>query len=75
MWLLLTLAIAGWAWVERHDWRSRIDVDLFALLPHSERDARAEAALAALAKHGERRLVVLVGHRDPARADQAATRL
>ncbi|TJZ70696.1 MMPL family transporter [Chitiniphilus eburneus] len=75
LWLLLTLALLGWAVAARQDWHSRIDVDLFALLPHSERDARAEAALAALAQHGERRLVVLVGHRDADRADRAAQTL
>ncbi|UXY16001.1 MMPL family transporter [Chitiniphilus purpureus] len=75
VWLLLVLAVAGWAAAAWPDWQARIDMDLFALLPHDERDARAEAALQALARQGERQLVLLVGHREPAEARRAAALL
>ena len=71
-WLLACLGIAGWLLESGAALRARVDTDLFALLPSDSRDPVAEAALAAMAKAGERQLVVLVGHADAARAAAAA---
>lgn len=72
LFLLGCLLAAASLWLQRGSIVSRIDSDLFALLPHDERDPLAETALARLNQRGERQLVILIGHRDPARAIQAA---
>ncbi|MBS1157221.1 MAG: hypothetical protein H6R07_3145 [Proteobacteria bacterium] len=70
--LLLSLWAGASLWHQRDTLGSRIDSDLFALLPHNERDPLAETALSRLAQQGERQLVILVGHRDANQAMQAA---
>ncbi len=72
LFLLLCLLAAASLWNQRATLSSRVDTDLFALLPHNERDPLAEIALARLSQQGERQLVILVGHRDTGHAQQAA---
>ncbi|MDR3410179.1 MAG: MMPL family transporter [Formivibrio sp.] len=72
LFLLLCLLAAAYLWNQRASLPSRIDSDLFALLPRNERDPLAETAIARLAQQGERQLVILIGHRDASRALQAA---
>ena len=71
--LALLVALASlWLWNGRHTLTSRVDTDLFALLPHDQRDTHAEAAQTALARHGERQLVVLLEAADAEQATKAA---
>lgn len=72
LFLLLSLWAGASLWLQRATLGARIDSDLFALLPHNERDPLAETALSRLAQQGERQLVILVGHRDASQAMQAA---
>jgi predicted exporter len=75
LWLVACVAAAGWLLHEGRALEQRIDTDLFALLPKDTRDPLAESALGAMAAAGERQLIVLVGHADPARAAAAARAL
>lgn len=52
--------------------RVNIDTDLLTLLPRDERNPQAEKALNAMAEHGERQLVILIGSQDTDQAQQAA---
>ena len=72
LFLLCCLLAAAFLWNQRSNLASKIDSDLFALLPHDERDPLAETALARLSQRGERQLVILVGHRDQDAAIRAA---
>jgi predicted exporter len=72
LWLVACASAAGWLLHEGRVLGTRVDTDLFALLPKDARDPLAEAALGAMTAAGERQLVVLVGHADPARAAAAA---
>lgn len=72
LFLLCCLLATAFLWNQRADLPSRINSDLFALLPHDERDPLAETALARLSQRGERQLVILVGHRDQDSAIRAA---
>ena len=72
LFLLLCLLAAYSLWSQRASLGERIDSDLFALLPHNERDPLAEMAMARLGQQGERQLVILIGHRDASQAMQAA---
>lgn len=72
LWLLLVALLAVHQW---QFWRaSRIDTDVMALLPASERTAAADRALRRLADGVSREVVVLVGARDWADAKAAAAR-
>jgi predicted exporter len=72
VWLVACVAAAGWLAQQAPVLGRRVDTDLFALLPKDTRDPLAESALGAMAASGERQLIVLVGHADPARAVAAA---
>ncbi len=74
-WFLLTLILAGWAAFSYDTLIARLNVDIFVLLPHDERDSRAEAALARLAEQGERQLVLLISAPDLAQAKAASRAL
>lgn len=75
LWLALSLLLAGLGLLRMDDWRSRVDSDLFALLPSDARDARAESVLERLARHGERQLVLMVSGADAATARAGARAL
>ena len=71
-WLVIVLATVahnGWIWfVER-----RVpETDILALLPAEERDRAVNVAIARVADVAQQRVVVLIGHRDWARARRAA---
>lgn len=71
-WLLLVLALAAH---QLQFWRaSRLDTDVMALLPTSERTATADRVLRRLADGVAREVVVLVGSPDWARTRAAAQR-
>lgn len=73
LWLLFVLVIALHQWRFWHE--SRLETDLFALLPADERAGGSEAALRRLADTASRQVVVLVGAPQWARAKAAAERL
>lgn len=72
LFLLACLLAAFNLWSQRESLPARIDSDLFALLPHNERDPLAEMAMTRLSQQGERQLVILIGHRDASQAMQSA---
>lgn len=74
LYLLVSLWAAASLWEQRATLASRVDSDLFALLPHNERDPLVETATARLAQQGERQLVILIGHREAGTAASAARR-
>jgi predicted exporter len=71
LWLLATLLLVGGAAVllARH---ARVQTDLLAVLPATERSAVAERAVAAMRDVAMNRAVFLIGHAEPARARRAA---
>lgn len=72
LWLLLAAMLAVHQW---QFWRAgRLDTDIMALLPASERTATADRVLHRLADGVSREVVVLVGARDWAGARAAAER-
>jgi predicted exporter len=71
LWLAVVLAIAGhqaWLWTRP---AGVLDSDVLAMLPRDERRPAVAAATRALADAGERRVVVLIGAKDPAQARRA----
>ncbi|BCL77385.1 membrane protein [Jeongeupia sp. HS-3] len=74
-WLLILLLAAGWLASQHRALAGRLDTDLFALLPSSERDPVAERAMASLSQASERQLVLLVGATDRDAAAKAADTL
>jgi predicted exporter len=73
LWLLFVLAIALHQWRFWHE--SRLETDLFALLPADERSSGSEPALRRLADAASRQVVVLVGAPQWPQAQRAAERL
>lgn len=73
LWLLLALGAAAWATGQLVDGR-KIETNLLALLPATERNPQAEAAVNTLADALGNRALFLIGHRDPATAQQQARR-
>ncbi|PWK37431.1 MMPL family transporter [Cupriavidus plantarum] len=70
LWLLLVLALG---WHQASFWREgRVDTDIMALLPSSERTATADRVLRQLAEDVSREVVVLVGAPDWQAARHAA---
>ncbi|KPC54086.1 MMPL family transporter [Amantichitinum ursilacus] len=72
LWLALVLGLGGALLWQRHSLPTRIDTDLFALLPRDQRNPLAEEALQSLARQGERHLVFMLGAADADRAAAAA---
>ena len=72
VWLLVVSGLGVSLIAQRNTLPSRIDTDLFALLPRDQRNPMAEVALQALGKQGERHLVFMLGAKDPDRATAAA---
>lgn len=71
-WLLVVLAVSlhnGWVWLIE---KRAPETDILALLPAEERDPLVGQAIAKVADAAQQHLVVLVGHRDWARARAAA---
>ncbi|MDQ8022720.1 MAG: hypothetical protein REI94_12840 [Moraxellaceae bacterium] len=71
-WLAITLLLAGVSLLQWPQWKQRLDSDIFALLPHDQRDPRAEEALEQLARRGERQLVLMASSKDAQAARNAA---
>lgn len=71
IWILTLLLLGGLSF-----WRisggQAVQADLLAMLPETEKNPIAELALRNLAQASGERLVLLVGHPDPARAKAAA---
>ncbi|MBS1197769.1 MAG: hypothetical protein H6R18_1554 [Proteobacteria bacterium] len=73
LWLALALACGGWV-VHRLTTGAPLETNLLVLLPATERNPRAEAAVNALAESLGNRAVFLVGHADATSAHAAARR-
>ncbi|MGE5545925.1 MAG: MMPL family transporter [Solirubrobacterales bacterium] len=74
LWLaVVAVAAVHLAVVSRHG--LPMQTDLMALLPVEERDPQMAEAKAAVSRQVSQRVVILVGHEDPARARQAAAGL
>lgn len=76
LWALIVVGCAahlGQAW---YHGSLQIDTDVLALLPHDDRNAAAEAALARLSEGASRRVVIVLAckDRDPLRAAASAIR-
>ena len=60
LFLSVTLGLAIWVALNLQGISSRLDNNVFSLLPKSERNALAEEFIGRVAKNGERSLVVLL---------------